>query len=151
DAVLPVARPARRPSFLILCLGFGSLLAIIALSGWDSVRVLRQFKREDDQIRRHFLARNRLLTDIRSELYLSGTFVRDYLLDPDPARAANFRASLTDVRRRMESELASYANTMELEESRQYSTLRAELAEYWQLLDPVLKWSVEQRQAHGYT
>src|SRR5437016_366106 len=72
---------------LALLVGFGSLLAIMALSGFDASRVLRQFRRQDEQIRRQFMFRNRVLNNIRSEVYLSGTYVRDYLLDPDPARA----------------------------------------------------------------
>ena len=79
---------------LVLLAGFGGLLALMTLSGVDALRVLRQIRREDDQIRRQFLFRNHLLNDIRSQLYLSGTYVRDYLLDPDAARAEMHRASL---------------------------------------------------------
>ena len=90
-------------SRLALLVGFGSLLAIIALSGFDALRVLRQFRKEDDQIRHQFLFRNRVLNNIRAEVYLSGTYVRDYLLEPDPERASGFGASLESVRRQMDS------------------------------------------------
>ena len=75
-------------SRLALAAGFGGLLAITALGGADALRVLHQIRRDDDQIRKQFLFRNHVLNDIRSELYLSGTYVRDYLLDPEPGRAA---------------------------------------------------------------
>src|SRR5712692_2296758 len=81
-----------------LLAGFGGLLVIMALAGVDALRVLRQISRDDDQIRRQFLFRNHVLNDIRSELYLSGTYVRDYLLEPEQARASTFRASLQEVR-----------------------------------------------------
>ena len=61
--------------------GFGGLLAIITLSGVNTLRVMQEIRRNDDQIRREFLFRNHLLNNIRSDLYLSGTYVRDYLLD----------------------------------------------------------------------
>ena len=82
-----------------LGIGFGGLLAIMALAGLDGIRALRQIRRNDDQIRREFLARNHALNDIRSELYLSGTYVRDYLLEPEPGRAGAYRASLEEVRK----------------------------------------------------
>src|SRR5664279_5129998 len=97
---------SRSNSRLALLIGFGSLLAIIALSGFDALRVLSQFRKQDDQIRRQFLFRNRVLNNIRAEVYLSGTYVRDYLLEPDPQRASGFGTSLESVRRQMETELS---------------------------------------------
>src|SRR6185369_2463404 len=94
-------------SRLALFVGFGGLLAIIGLSGFDALRVLSQFRKEDDQIRRQFLFRNRVLNNIRAEVYLSGTYVRDYLLEPDPQRASGFGISLEGVRRQMETDLSS--------------------------------------------
>jgi len=137
-------------SRLALLVGFGSLLAIIALSGFDTLRVLSQFRKEDDQIRRQFLFRNRVLNNIRAEVYLSGTYVRDYLLEPDPKRASGFGASLESVRRQMETELVSYAGQMDPAESAHYDALRTELTQYWAVLEPVLTWDAQTRQAQGY-
>ena len=137
-------------SRLALLIGFGSLLVIMALSGIDALRVLGQFRRQDDQIRRQFLFRNRVLNNIRSEVYLSGTYVRDYLLDPDPARAGGFGKSLAEVRSEMENDLASYANQLEPSETQHYQELRAELAQYWATLEPVLRWNANQRRSEGY-
>src|SRR5580698_714405 len=95
-------------SRLALIAGFGGLLAIVALGGVDALRVLRQIRRQDDQIRRQFLAQNHVLNDIRSQLYLSGTYVRDYVLDPEQERADRYRTSLEAVRKEMQSALDSY-------------------------------------------
>src|SRR5579871_1632901 len=69
---------------LALVIGFGGLLSIMALAGIDAMRVLQQFRNSDDQIRRRYLSQNHVLNDIRSDVYVSGTYVRDYLLEPDP-------------------------------------------------------------------
>ena len=92
-------------SRLALLIGFGGLLLIMALAGIDALRVLQQFRRSDEQIRRRYLSQNHVLNDIRSDVYVSGTYVRDYLLEPDPERAEAYRTSLEDVRRHMESSL----------------------------------------------
>lgn len=135
---------------LVLFLGFGSLLAIMALSGVDALRVLRQFRERDDQIRHQFIFRNRVLNNIRSEVYLSGTLVRDYLLDPNPGLAAGFGTSLIDVRTQMDSDLGAYARQLTPDDEQHFNALRADLAQYWAVLEPVLKWDAERRRADGY-
>jgi signal transduction histidine kinase len=136
---------------LALAVGFGSLLAMMAIAGIDGSRVFQQFRRSDDQIRRQFLSQNHVLNDIRSELYLSGTYVRDYLLEPEPGRADTYRASLEQVRKEMESALESYGGYAGVEETRHYSALKMELSNYWEILAPILKWDPETRRRMGYT
>ncbi|MBZ5600892.1 MAG: MCP four helix bundle domain-containing protein [Acidobacteriia bacterium] len=137
-------------SRVALAFGFGSLLAIIALAGIDSLRVLQNFQRNDDRIRRQFLSQNRVLNEIRSDVYVSGTYVRDYLLEPEPERAETYRANLEQVRRAMDSALDSYSRQLAPQEVRQYTALRSELAEYWQILAPVFKWDTAERRNVGY-
>src|SRR5579872_198063 len=110
-----------RSSRVTLTVGFGGLLAIMMLSGFDALRVLHQIRRDDDQIRRQFLARNHVLNDIRSELYLSGTYVRDYLLEPAPDRDSNYRTTLEQVHKEMEAALESYRSQLRPEERKDYA------------------------------
>jgi len=63
---LPANASKLSSSRLALFVGFGGLIAIMALSGTDALSVLRQFRGQDDQIRRQFLFRNRVLNNIRS-------------------------------------------------------------------------------------
>src|ERR1700728_5200040 len=97
-------------SRIALAFGFGGLLSIMGLAGIDALRVLQQFRRSDDQIRRRYLSQNHVLNDIRSDVYVSGTYVRDYLLEPDLERAETYRIGLADVRQHMESALESYGH-----------------------------------------
>jgi signal transduction histidine kinase len=133
-----------------LALGFGGLLAIMALAGIDGIRVLRRIKRSDDQIRKQFLSENQVLNDIRSELYLSGTYVRDYLLEPEPDRAETYRVSLEEVRREMDSALESYGYQSETAHANNYAELAADISRYWEVLGPILKWDARQRRVEGY-
>ena len=133
-----------------LAIGFGGLLVVMALAGVDALRVLRQIRRNDDKIRKEFLFRNHVLNDIRSELYLSGTYVRDYLLEPEPARAETFRAGLEQVHQEMESALASYRGALRPDELKPYGEMIAELSQYWKILGPILRWSAAERRTRGY-
>jgi signal transduction histidine kinase len=134
-----------------MAVGFGGLLSIMALAGIDALNVLRHFRRSDDHIRRRYLLQNHVLNDIRSDVYVSGTYVRDYLLEPDPQRADTFRANLEEVRRHMESALESYRQEVAPQETQHYSVLRAELMDYWGILAPTFQWDPSERRRSGYT
>ena len=145
------ADPVSFSSRLALLVGFGGLLLIMALAGIDALRVFQRFRQGDEQIRSRYLSQNHVLNDIRSDVYLSGTYVRDYLLEPDSARAAIFRASLEDVRKHMESALEVYGRQTGPAEAQHYSALRTELMDYWGILAPIFQWDPAERRRSGYT
>ena len=138
-------------SRIALAVGFGGLLSIMALAGIDALRVLQQFRRSDDQIRRRYLSVNHVLNDIRSDVYVSGTYVRDYLLEPEPQRADGYRANLEQVRKHMQGALDSYGLQVAPAEMQQYTALRAELNDYWAILAPVFQWDAAERRRSGYS
>src|SRR2546425_7672678 len=135
---------------IALVVGFGGLLAIIALAGIDTLRVLRQIRANGDQIRLEFLFRNHVLNNIRSDLYVSGTYVRDYLLEPDFERAESYRSTLEKVRTEMDSALESYESKLDPQQSKDYADLKIELERYWDVLVPVLQLNNQERQRKGY-
>lgn len=135
---------------MALLLGFGGLISIMALAGIDALRSLQQFRRNDDHIRRRYLSQSRLLHDIRSDVYLSGTYVRDYLLDADPRRAEADRIGLENVRKHMESALDAYGHELNPAEAKHYTALRSKLADYWETLTPIFRWDPVERRRSGY-
>ena len=122
----------------------------MALAGIDALLVLRQFRRSDDRISRRYLSQNHVLNDIRSDVYVSGTYVRDYLLEPVPERAERYRVSLEEVRKHMESALESYGRQATPAEVENYSALRMELTSYWGILAPIFRWDPGERRRSGY-
>ena len=138
-------------SRLALAVGFGSLLLIMALAGVDALRVLRDFRSNDDRIRREFLSQNRVLNEIKSEVYLSGTYVRDYLLEPETERAETYRTSLEQLRKQMDAALQSYRRQLAPEQAQHYTALEGELSQYWQILGPIFQWNSAERRRIGYT
>jgi signal transduction histidine kinase len=135
---------------LLLLAGFGGLLLLMAFAGLDAMRVLRAIQNRNDAIRGNFLARNRFLNQIRSDLYLSGTYVRDCLLEPEPEKAESYRGSLENTRRDMEFAVQSYARLSNSSERKPFAILQNELAQYWHLLEPVMLWNEVERKERGY-
>jgi len=137
-------------SRLVLIVGFGGLLLLMGFAGVDSLQALRQIQRSNDEIREDFLSRTRVLERIRSDLYLSGTYVRDYLLEPEIQKAESHRQSLMQARSDMDSALRRYQALLNKAELAPFHSLTQELAAYWKVLEPVLLWNPAQRREHGY-
>ncbi len=135
--------------WVLLC-GFGGLLALMAFAGFDAIRALDQIRTGGDTIREEFVRRDRALEEIRGDLYLSGTYVRDYLLEPEPASAEMHRQSLEKTRADMDRTLDGYARLVRSGEEGPFQALRADLDSYWRMLDPVFKWSPAERKQNGY-
>jgi signal transduction histidine kinase len=137
-------------SRFILMLGFGGLLLLMVFTGIDGIHTLRQIQKSNDEVREEFLSRTRKLEKIRSDVYLSGTYIRDYLLEPEPGKAESHRRSLLQARADMDSALGKYKRLLSHEEVIPFQTLTHELGGYWKVLEPVFRWNAAERRQHGY-
>ena len=79
--------PQGPPTRIILLIGFGGLLALLTFAGLSALSVLTQIQIRNEGIRTDYVARARILEQLRSDIYLSGTYVRDFLLETDNAKA----------------------------------------------------------------
>ena len=132
-------------------LGFGVLLILLILCGLNALNVLSELQTNDQSILRDFLQQQQRLDQIRSAIYLSGTYLRDYLLEPQPEKAERNRAALQSARAQVASMLANpQALSGMAGNDNMYGALKREIEEYWQTLDPVLSWKAEQRHRQGY-
>jgi signal transduction histidine kinase len=122
----------------------------MVFAGIDGLRVLRRMQRRSASIQSDFIERGRVLNQIRSDVYLSGTYARDYLLDPERGAADKSKTELRRLRREMDATLANYSRLMQPEERQPLEGLRRNLTEYWEALDPVLLWSADRRREDGY-
>jgi hypothetical protein len=71
----------------VLTLGFGGLLIFLVAAATGTLIVLDKVRHTETTMRQAFLGRLSALDQIRSGIYLSGTYVRDFLLSPDPSGA----------------------------------------------------------------
>lgn len=133
-----------------LLVGFGGLLILILVLGIGALSVFRRIQVKSEEIRQDYVLRNRLLEQVRSDVFLSGTYVRDFLLEPNPSMAEIYRRDLEDTRFRIDSALGSYRMLLRPDESNPLRHFREELTAYWVALQPIFQWSAEQRRQRGY-
>ena len=126
-------------TWLVAALGLGSLVALIAFSILTSSRKAEEIYLQLDQLDAHHQRVEANLRRLRSDVNLSGIFVRDYLLDVARERAPEYREQLTDFR---EANIATLADLETLiGRDDRISSLRTKLDDYWEGFDPLFDWS----------
>ncbi len=122
----------------------------MAFTGLNALSVLRKIETRSETIREDYFNRDRILEQLRSDIYLSGTYVRDLLLEQDPALADVHRQELQQARERVKTNVARYNGVLRSEERGPFHEFAKEVASYFDSLRPALEWNAAQRRAFGY-
>src|SRR5260370_37344816 len=125
----------RKPSWLVLTLGFGGLLICIVAGAVGTLVAFERVRNSEAQSRKAFLERLSALDQIRVQIYLSGSYVRDFLLSPDPETARAQAAHLATLKHETHNALAASGRELEPEEREPFLALRSEIDAYWRVLD----------------
>jgi signal transduction histidine kinase len=123
---------------------------LLAVTGLNALSILGKIQTQNEHIRRDYFHRDRILEQLRSDIYLSGTYVRDLILEQDPHRADIHRKELEDARTRIEANVAGYESILRPEERTSFEQFVRQLKEYFDSLRPSLAWTAVQRQLLGY-
>src|SRR4029434_11216810 len=120
----------------VAALGLGSLLLLIVVSMLASSRKAREIYTQLDQLNTHHANVDAKLRRLRSDVNLSGIFVRDYLLDVSRERAPEYRERLTRVR---ETDVATVTELRQLDatHAERIGNLEGQLEDYWQTFEPL--------------
>ena len=143
--------PRRRPPWLVLSLGFGGLLIFILAACLGSLWMLGHVRQQETAMRQAFLSRLSALDQIRSGIYLSGTYVRDFLLSPDVDGAQAEAARLVSLEKETRGALDGYARSAAPDERKPFQDLRSEIDAYWRVLDSTLAWTQSERDRMRYS
>jgi signal transduction histidine kinase len=119
-------------------------------AGFDAAMSLSRLHDSSVEVRQRFFSRTRLLDQIRSQIYLSGTDVRDYLLAPAPAGAQAQRHKLESLQQENRAALAQYARGVDAREQPVLRALESEVQAYWRVLDETLGWTPAERDRERY-
>ena len=128
-------------TWFVAAFGLGSLLVLIVVSMLTSSRKAQEIYTQLDQLNAHHQEVDAKLRRLRSDVNLSGIFVRDYLLDVARERAPEYRERLTEFR---QTNKATVAELLVLDEPHadRIRNLEAQLDEYWQTFEPLFDWTV---------
>ena len=144
-----MAAPPSPQIRLLLWVGFGGLLMLLLFTGISSLSIIRDLQIRNESIRSGYVGRARVLEQLRSDIYLSGTSVRDFLLEEDDKKSEAYRQDFSGIRQRIEQAIASYRRLRQPGESGVFDSLVKGTNEYFEALQPALAWNAEQRRIQG--
>jgi signal transduction histidine kinase len=133
----------RLRTWLVAALGLGSLVVLMAVSMLASARTTQDIYVQLDELNSHHRHVEERLRRLRSDVNLSGIFVRDYLLDVARERAPEYRQQIGEFRR---TNLATVVELKTLiEHDEQIASLESKLDEYWQTFEPLFDWTTSEK------
>jgi len=134
---------------MLLWGGFGGLLLLMAVLGLSALSFMYRIQVRQEKIRQDYVERDLTLEKIRSDIYISGTYVRDYLLDGSDEAAATHKAAFFEARSRIESGIQDYARLVRPGERAVFDQFRKEAGNYLDTVSPALGWTAEERRVRG--
>jgi signal transduction histidine kinase len=127
----------------VAAFGLGGLLLLVIVSVLAASKRAQAIYTQLDRLNTHHRDVETKLRRLRSDVHLSGIYLRDYLLDPERSRAAEYREKLASFR---QSNVVTVAELRALTGGRadheeRLTSLEAKLDDYWQTFDPLFDWS----------
>ena len=128
----------------VAAIGLASLLGLIVLSMVTLSRKAQVIYVELDQLNTHHHNVDAKLRRLRSDVNLSGIFVRDYLLDVAREHATEYRERLAAFRRDNMQTVADL-RVLDATHSARIDSLQAQLDGYWQTFEPLFDWGAAEK------
>jgi len=137
----------RLKTWLVAALGLGALVAITGVSMLATMRKAEGIYTELDHLNSHHQRVEANLRRLRSDVNLSGIYVRDYLLDVARERAPGYREQIAEFRRTNMATLAELKTLIKRDD--QIASLQAKLNDYWETFDPLFDWTPAEKIARS--
>lgn len=134
----------------VAAVGLGSLLILTLVAMLTSSRKAQDIYTQLDALNSHHHQVDAKLRKLRSDVNLSGIFIRDYLLDLSREHAPEDRQRLAEFR---DGNMAALAELRGLapQHQAQIRSLQEQLDDYWQTFDPLFDWTVGEKIFRGST
>jgi hypothetical protein len=131
-------------TWIVAALGLGGLLLLIVMSMLATSRRARDIYTQLDQLNAHHQNVDAALRRLRSDVNLSGIFVRDYLLDVARERAPEYREQIAHFR---QNNTATVAELLVLDKPQadRIRSLESQLDDYWQTFEPLFDWTTSEK------
>jgi len=135
-------------TWLVAAFGLGGLLVLVMVSVLTASRKAQDIYTQLAALNDHQRDVAEKLRRLRSDVNLSGIFVRDYLLDTEREHAAEYRQRLGEFRANnlaTLNDLAALARGDGSDQAR-INSLREKLDEYWATFEPLFDWTPIEKQ-----
>jgi signal transduction histidine kinase len=139
----------RKRSWLLLACSLALLVILIAAFGLLSIRAARSIHTDITEAHDSYLRTDKFLRAIPTDMYVGGLLVRDYLLDDSETSEDMYEQQLAAIRLSIEERLGKLEPELGQVASPAMHRLRVEVQGFWESLEPIFKWTPQQKRALG--
>jgi signal transduction histidine kinase len=136
-------------SIWLLWLGFGGLLCLLAFAGLYGLSTIKAIGARNGNIRADYLRQDRILQKVRSDLYLSGSYVRNLLLESDPKQVQFYSVLFVETRNSVQSQCAALNESLKVGQQSEFDKFSAQQRKYFEQMQPALAWTAAERRSLG--
>jgi signal transduction histidine kinase len=142
----------RRLSFKtwpVAAAALAALLGLITTSVLSTARKTQEMFVELDRLNAHHREVETVLRRLRSDVNLSGIFVRDYLLDTARTKAPEYREQLARFKTAHTATVAQLRSLTGGADKSRIDMLERELDRYWDAFEPLFDWTATEKIANS--
>jgi signal transduction histidine kinase len=122
-----------------LFLGFGLTFGLWLLTGYQFAQRMNELEDRASAVNTRYMQAQELLSTVRAQMLLGSVYLRDALLDPDPATADDYVRELEEAYRIADQALREYVPVLETPDVAARTThLRHEIDAYREMVEQVL-------------
>jgi signal transduction histidine kinase len=136
-------------TWALVAVALGALLVLLAVSLLATKQRAQQIYSQLDAVNNRHRQVEGTLRRLRSDVHVSGIFVRDYLLDTSPSAGPEYRDQWSTLRSQTEASLAALEALVGGEEAVRVQGLKSKIDDYWQVFDPLFDWTPAEKGARS--
>jgi signal transduction histidine kinase len=141
----------RLKTWPVAAAALAGLLVLVAISVLEASRRAGDIYAQIEELNAHYRQVDSRLRRLRSDLHLSGIYIRDYLLHDDPRAARDSRNRLSDLHRSQLTALDELKAMTGPEEASRLSRLQLNLLDYWAAFSPIFSWTAAEKDSQSAT
>jgi len=135
----------------VVAVALGGLLLLLALSVIATRTRAQEIYTQMDEVNLRHREIEGKLRRVRSDVHVSGIFLRDYLLDPSQAAGPEYRKQLSELRAATSASLSQLEGLVGKPEAARILGLRTKIVDYWEVFDPLFDWTPAEKSARSLT
>ncbi len=137
-------------TWAIVAAALGGLLVLLAVSLLAATRRAQEIYTELDAVNTRHRQVEGILRRLRSDVHVSGIFVRDYLLDSSPSVGPEYRKQLSKLRAQTGDSLRELGSLVHSDEAVRIQRLKLKIDEYWEVFDPLFDWTPAEKASRSF-
>lgn len=129
----------------VAAIGLATLLLLVVYSVWTASNKAQAIYTRLNELNEHHRQVEAKLRSLRSDVHLSGIFVRDYLLDTEREHAEEYQERLAEFRSANIATLDELRALTGAADDERIRTLQSQLEDYWRAFEPLMDWTIAEK------